>query len=201
MINLLPSELKETYRYGKRNRTLAHWLTITVLCLLGAIALTGGGYLYLNRTITNTTAQLAGSQKQLRTLHETSVQRQVTDISNNLKLATQVLSKEILFSKLLKQLGAVTPSNAILTNLAITQTQGGVELTAETTNYAAATQLQVNLADPKNKIFSQADIENITCSSGSGSASALYPCSVSIRALFASDNPFLFINDGSRGNS
>lgn len=200
MINLLPPELKETYRYGRRNRVLAHWITIILFCWLGGITLTTGGYLYLNRTIANTNQQLSDGQKQLSSLHEATVQKQVTTISNNLKLATQVLSKEVLFSKLLKQLGAVTPSNAVLTNLAITQAQGGVEITAETTNYAAATQLQVNLADPNNKIFSQADIESINCTSGS-SASQQYPCSVSIRALFANNNPFLFINDNSKGGS
>jgi len=87
----------------------------------------------------------------------------------------------------------------ILTGLTITQTQGGVELTAQTTDYSAATQFQVNLADPKNQIFSQADIESITCGGGSGT-NANYPCSVSIRALFGNDNPFLFINDKKGGS-
>jgi Tfp pilus assembly protein PilN len=198
VINLMPPELKETYRYGRRNRALAHWLTIMVFCLIGAMLLTGGGYLYLNRSINNTNQQLAESQQQLSQQHEASVQKQVTDITKNLKLATQVLSKEILFSKLLKQLGAVTPNNAVLTNLSITQAQEGVDITAETTNYAAATQLQINLADPKNKIFSQADIVSITCNSGSGNKSQ-YPCTVNIRALFAQNNPFLFINDTTGG--
>jgi len=201
MINLLPPELKETYRYGKRNRALAHWIAIVVLCVFGGIALTGGGYWYLNRSIASTTQQISVSQKQLQALDEGSVQKQVTDISNNLKLAVQVLSKEILFSELLKQLGAVVPSNAILTELSITQAQGGIELTADTTNYAAASQLQVNLADPKNQIFSQADIESITCS-GSASTNPNYPCTVNIRALFASNNPFLFIsNANTKGSS
>jgi len=41
MINLLPPEVKETYRYGRRNRALTHWLVSIVLCLAGAVALTG----------------------------------------------------------------------------------------------------------------------------------------------------------------
>ncbi|HEY4160515.1 MAG TPA: hypothetical protein VGM08_00455 [Candidatus Saccharimonadales bacterium] len=199
MINLLPTELKETYRYGRRNRALTHWMIIIVLCTAGGAALTAGGYLYLNNSINSTHKQVADSQQQLRSLNQAGVQKQVTTISNNLKLATQVLSKEILFSKLLKQLAAVTPNNAILTGLTITQTQGGVELTAETTDYTVATQLQVNLADPKNQIFSQADIDNITCSAGT-SANSNYPCTVTIRALFNTNNPFLFTNDQKGGS-
>jgi hypothetical protein len=121
------------------------------------------------------------------------VQKQVTTISNNLKLVVQVLSKEILFSDLLKQLGTVTPSNVILTDLSISQTQGAIDITALTTNYAAATQLQVNLADPKNQIFSKADIVGINCPSDK--LGDQYKCTATLRALFATNNPFLFISN------
>ena len=208
MINLLPTETKEAYRYARRNRVLVHWITVGVFCLVGGMLLTAGGYLYLNQSIDNLNQQISSSNKQLQSENLGSVQGQITDISNNLKLAVQVLSKEILFSKLLERLAAVTPSNAILTNLSITQAEGGVEITAQTTNYSAASQLQVNLADPSNQIFSQADIESISCNtsggggsnSGSGSLLANYPCMVDIRALFATNNPFLFINTGKKSS-
>jgi Tfp pilus assembly protein PilN len=192
MINLLPPETKEAYRYARRNRMLIHWITAAVLCLAGGLLLLGGGYLYLNQSIKTTNQQIADSNRQLQAQNLTAVQKQVTTISNNLKLVVNVLSKEVLFSKLLKQLASVTPGNAILTNLVITQAQGGIEITAQTTDYNAATQLQVNLADPKNQIFSKADIISINCGSTAGGK---YPCTVDIRALFATDNPFLFIND------
>jgi Tfp pilus assembly protein PilN len=198
MINLLPPELKETYRYGRRNRILSHWLVVAVLCLVGAVGLTAGGYLYLNHSIDNTNQQVAAGQRQLQQLNQAGVEKQVGDISDNLKLAEQVLSKEVLFSELLKRLSAVIPSNTILTGLSISQSQSSVDISADTTDYNAATQLQVNLADPSNQIFSNADIQTITCNGGS-STNASYPCSVDIRALFASNNPFLFIN--SKGNS
>jgi len=199
MINLLPSETKQAYQYARRNRTLVRWSTACLFTLIGGALLAGGGYLYLNRSIDSTTQQIASTNKQLQDQKLSSVQKQVTDISNNLKLAVQVLSQEVLFSKLLRQLASVTPSNASLTNLAITQAQGGVDITAQTANYDAATQLQVNLADPKNQIFSKADIVAITCSSNG--TNSKYPCTVTLRALFADNNPFLFINDQKGGNS
>lgn len=191
MINLLPPDIKENYRYAHRNRVLMRWVTAASFCFLGALLLVGGGYLYLRQSISTTTKQIAASQQELEAQNLTKVQKEVTNISNNLKLVVQVLSKEILFSQLLQHLGAVTPSNAVLTNLNITQTQGGVEIVAKTTNYNAATQLQLNLSDPKNQIFSKADIISITCDATSTDA---YPCTVDIRALFATNNPFLFIN-------
>jgi Tfp pilus assembly protein PilN len=197
MINLLPPDTKQAYHYARRNRTLIHWVTAFALTLVGGVLLAGGGYMYLNQTIKNTNQQISDSNQQLAKQDLSGVQKQVITISNNLKLAVQVLSKEILFSKLLKQLASVTPNDAILTNLSITQTQGGMDITAETTNYQAATQLQLNLADPNNKIFSKADIVSITCANASGATASKYPCSVAIRALFATDNPFLFTNNGS----
>lgn len=191
MINLLPPETKEDYRYARRNRILSRWITAGLLCLLGGALLLGGGFLYLNQSIKSTQQQIATTNQQLETQNLSATQKQVAGISNNLKLVVQVLSQEILFSQLLKQLASVTPNNVILTNLAITQAQAGVEVTAETTNYDAATQLQINLADPKNQIFSKADIVSINCTGGSNTD---YPCTVDIRALFATNNPFLFIN-------
>jgi len=190
MINLLPAETKDTYRYARHNRALLRWITACVCSILGGAVLAGGGYLYLNRSITDTNLQITNSNKQLQSQHLGTVQKQVTSISNNLRLTVQVLSQEILFSELLKQLASVTPSNVVLTNLAITQAQGGVDITAQTGNYSAATQLQLNLADPKNQIFSQADIVSINCTT-----TGKYPCTATLRALFSSDNPFLFIHD------
>lgn len=196
MINLLPPDTKETLHYARRNLVLRKWIIASLFCLLGATLLLGGGALYLDQSINDTSKQVADTQRQLDAQNLASIQKQVTDMSNNLKLSVQVLSKEILFSKLLTRLGSVTPSNVVLTNLAIVQTQGSIEITAEATDYNAATQLQANLADPQNQIFSHADIENIACS-GDGA----YPCTVSIRALFATDNPFLFINDNQKAGS
>ena len=74
---------------------------------------------------------------------------------------------------------------------------GGIDLNAVTKDYQTATQVQLNLQDPKNKIFDKADILNITCSS-SNPADPSYPCTISLKALFAKNNPFLFINSGAK---
>jgi Tfp pilus assembly protein PilN len=123
--------------------------------------------------------------------------KQVGDISGSFKLVVQVLSQEVLFSQLLKQIGATIPNNAYLTGLNISQTKGAIDISASATDYKTATQVQVNLADPKNRIFSRADINNITC--GVNAQDPRYPCTISIRALFSPNNPFLFIN--SKGKS
>lgn len=200
MINLLPPELKQDYRYGRRNRRLVHWAAAFLIAALGVAVITATGLFIMNNSIDAYKTRIADVQGQLASQNSTATEKQVADISNNLKLMVKVLSKEILFSKLLRQLGSITPSNVILTNLSISQTESAVDITAQTGSYNAATQLQVNLAAPSNQIFSKADIVNISCATGAAVTNAGYPCTATIRAQFTNNNPFLFINAQKAGS-
>ncbi len=192
MINLLPPQIKSGYDYASRNVHALHWLIAFAIALVGLAAIGTTGFVYMEHLSSDYQKQITSKENSLRQQKLTETQAAAKDISNSLKLAVKVLGKEILFSKLLKQLGSVTPSNVRLSTLAISETTGALDITATSTDYAAATQLQVNLADPKNEIFSQADVVGISCASGDEAPA--YPCTVTVRALFAKDNPFLFVN-------
>lgn len=198
MINLLPPDIKESYHYARRNTRLVRWAFALGFAFVGLAVLSVGGLWYLRQSAQDFQTQASLAEADLQRQNQKQVEKQVKDISDSLKLAVQVLSKEVLFSELLKQLAVVTPDNATLSNITISQVQGAVDISASTTDYNAATQLQVNLADPANKIFSKADIININCitptSGGPAGQTNRYPCTVTIRALFADNNPFLFVN-------
>lgn len=194
MINLLPPSLKDEYNYGRRNLTLRRYAITLAFGLLGVALLTGAGLFLMQQSINSNNKQLASTQKQLDDGKLDQTRKQAEDITGSLKLAVNVLSQEILFSKLLTQIGQVTPSNTILTDLSITQIGGGIDIKAKATDITSATQLQVNLSDPKNQIFSKADIQSISCTASSSDPK--YPCTVTLRALFNTNNPFLFINKG-----
>jgi Tfp pilus assembly protein PilN len=196
MINLLPPDIKSSYDYASRNVHALRWLVAFAIALVGLGAIGTTGFIYMQHLSKDYQSQISMKESSLKQQKLDETQKAAKDISSSLKLAVNVLSKEVLFSELLKQLGSVTPNNVRLSSLNISQTTGALDITAASTDYKAATQLQVNLADPANKIFSKADIVNISCASGDGSSS--YPCTVTIRALFAKDNPFLFIN--AKGN-
>lgn len=192
MINLLPSDTKQNYCYARQNVALRKWLAMFLVALIGLGILTTYGLFVLKQSAQRYRDQISSYETLFKQEDFSGTQQKVQDISNDLKLAAQVLSKEILFSELIKQIGASMPDNANLTALNINQVKGGLDITAEATDYKTATQVQVNLSDPANKIFQRADIESIKCDPGSN---PLYPCKVNIRALFNSDNPFLFINN------
>lgn len=190
MINLLPTDIKDDYRYARRNSYLLRWLFAFGFALVGLAILSVGGIFYMDQTAKSYDQQVADMETTLRKQNQAKTVKQVTEISNDLKLTVQVLSKQVLYSQLLGQMAKTIPSNAVLANLNLSQVQGALDITANTTDYTAATQLQVNLADPANKLFSKADIVNINCSEGG--ATGKYPCTVTIRALFAANNPYLF---------
>lgn len=196
MINLLPTELREEYVYARRNKHLRNWVVILGIVLLGAVLLTAGGWMYLEYSGREYEKQIAASQKSLEEQNYTAVQKDVQDMSNNLELAVQVLSKQVLFSKLLTRIGSLMPRDTRLTALSITQAQDAIDISARAKTYNAATQVAVNLTGSNPKLFTKADIISINCESSGKEA---YPCTVTLRALLVADNPFLFINDSKTG--
>lgn len=197
MINLLPPEQKQAYRYARRNTTLVRWLTGSLLALIGLLVISSYGFLAVRGELIQAQQDQSKLQAALEADKLTQTNAQVTEISNNLKLAEKVLSQQILFSELLKQLATALPPGSGLANLTIMDVTAGtgLDVTVGANDYTTATQVQVNLSDPDNKIFERADIQSITCNDGSDSdTESAYPCQITLRTQFAKDNPFLFVN-------
>lgn len=199
MINLLPPDLKTSYRYARRNVSLRKWVVLFVIALVMLGGLVTYGLLSLKQSTDQYNHEIAQTEATFKKERFTETQKRVQDISSNFKLVLKVLGQEVLFSQLLKQVATTIPANSSLTGLNISQIQSAIDISASAADYKTATQVQVNLSDPDNKIFSKADIINVTCNdkitaTTITTARAVYPCSVNIRALFAPNNPFLFIN-------
>ena len=191
MINLLPPETKADIALSRRNFKLFEVSGLLLISMIGIMFITLGGVFYMEQSKAAYNAQVAGSQEAIKSQNLESVQSKVEEISGNIKLTNDVLSREILFSKLLKQIGAVMPANTSLSDLKISKTERSVVLTAVASDYNTATQIQVNLADPANKIFDKADIINITCNDAA--TDVRYPCTVTVRTQFSNNKSYLFV--------
>ena len=194
MINLLPPETKASFNYARRNLTLRNWVITLSFVLLGVGGLFTFGLINLHQSVGRYQNQVAEIQNNLKKDKQAETEKKVKDISSSLRLATQVLGSEIVFSKLITQIGATIPSGAVLTSLNINKANAGLDLTANAKDPATATQVQVNLSSSKDKIFAKADIINITRKSTRTDKPEPYPYAVTLRALFNSNNQFLFIN-------
>lgn len=198
MINLLPPDVKENIVYARRNTHLRKWIIALFVSLVGIMSIVAVGHIYLGRSIESYEKLVAQGNQNLQLEKIDDTQKRIQTLTDNLKLVVQVLQREVLFSKLLSQVGGALPSGSILTDLSINKVQGGLDLQAATTDYQTATQVQLNLQDARNKIFEKADIISIQCpNSSAGTVDPLkkqYPCTVLVRALFAKNNSFSSLN-------
>ncbi len=190
MINLLPPRLGLNIRYGRHNATLRRWLVAVGLANAGLLIIILFGGLYINRQSANLSRSLSFTQQQLKAQKLSEVQKSSQDITNNVKIINQVLSREIRFSDLIQEVGKVMPAGTILDGLTLNKVNGALDMSASTKDYVSATQIAVNLSDPKNNLFAKVDIININCAT---SAQA-YPCSGSFKALFNKTTQSRFLN-------
>lgn len=201
MINLMPPDTKKSYYYARANQKLLKWLAVLALGIIGLGIIGTYGWVGLHQSLKTNQQQVAQTEAELTRQNLTGTEEQVQTISSDFSLVVKVLSQEVLFSKLLTKMAAAMPNGANLTELNITNTSSGsgMDITADATDYTTATQVDANLSDPSNGIFAKTDIVNISCSTKNNNGfNTNYPCTVVLRAQFAQNNQFLFINQGAK---
>lgn len=200
-INLLPPAHKTDIIFARRNTVLKNWIIASCAGVAGIIIVLAAGYFFINQSQKSMQKQVNDAHTQLSAQKQDEVQKQVTSISDSVKLTLQVLQRQIFFSKLLVQVGAVMPPGASLDTLTINSTQGGIDLSVFAQDYQAATQVQINITDPSKKLFDKADIVNVTCTPQTTATTVTaqaYPCKSSIRAVFAKDSSFQYVTSGTK---
>lgn len=198
MINLLPPKYKKTLFYSKRNRTMSRWVIVLILALIFSLVIVAAGWLYLDQAVKREAKNVEQTEAALEEQDIEQTTAQVEEISNNTKLVLDVLSREILFSKLIRQLGAALPPGTALESITLEGLEGGLTIQAYATNFNSASQIQVNLSDPQNKIFKQADIETISCPQTPEGETvseevSQYACTARLKALFSDNTEFVYI--------
>ena len=196
MINLLPPDSKKTFFYARRNTQLIRFVIGLTIGIVGLLVIIGASMLYLQQETKAYEEAVSTTKAELKKENEAQTVQRVQDISNSLKLVVSVLEQEVLFSKLLRQVGAVMPQGTVLEDLSLSnELSGALDLRAGAVDYRSASQVQVNLQDTKNSIFDRADIVNIKCSSSADADKPdPYPCEITLRALFSKNNNFMLLS-------
>ena len=190
MINLLPSDYKLHLHRGRLNLRLGRWLISSIVIVGGLILILSVGWLYMNQQTKDLDRSIAATQNQLKVQNLEQVRDQADEISQNIKVINQVLSREIRFSSLIQEIGQVMPPGSVLSTLTIPDKANAIDLNANTANADTAAQIAVNLSDPKHKLFTKVDIISVTCSTEKNT----YPCTASLRALFDNQTFKRFLN-------
>src|SRR5205823_6128072 len=112
--------------------------------------------------------------------HLEQVQKEAKEITGDIRVINQVLSREIRFSDLMQAVGKVLPPGTVLNSLTLNKINGALDLIAGAKDDNSAAQIAVNLNDPNNGLFSKVDIVNINCSTDD----VPYKCTAVFKALF-----------------
>lgn len=194
MINLLPPGSKSTLVYARRNTQLIRFVIGIGIGTLGILVVIGACMLFLNQEVNSYKNSISQAKSDLKKQKEPQVIAEVKGISDSLNLVVTVLGQEILFSQLIQEIGSVMPSGTILQDLSLSnELTGALQLQAGATSSTTASQVLVNLRDPENKIFSEADLESIKCVQPEPGEVNTYPCTVTIKALFAQGSNFMLL--------
>jgi Tfp pilus assembly protein PilN len=197
MINLLPSDTKENILYGRRNVALVRWIFVSLIVVIAMAATVLAGMFYINSSKNDLASSAKKTKDEITSQKLEQTQKQAVEISQGVKLIVQILSKEVRFSALLKQIGAIMPDKTGLATIQLSnQVTGGLDLTANAEDYQSATQVQINLSDPKNNLFEKVDTINVGCNDSSTNADGStnrYPCQIVLRAKFKADAAVTFL--------
>lgn len=193
MINLIPPAVKKQFLFARRNTFLVRYAVGAGIGFLIVVAVIVAGYLFLRQEISSYNDSIATAEAELAADKEKETIARVNEISSSLKLVVNVLGEEVLFSELLRQVGAAMPSGTVLQNLSLSsELSGAIDLQAGAVDYTSASQVQLNLQDPENRIFDTADLVSISCDDGADDSQ--YPCTVVLRAQFTKDNGFMLLS-------
>lgn len=190
MINLLPPSYASGIRFGRRNAYLRKWLLSAGLAIAGLLLILAAGWLYMDRQSKLLKENIAAIESQLLAQNLSGVQKDAQEISGNVKLIDQVLSRQVRFSELVQAIGRVLPPGTILSGLTLSKVDGAIDLSANTVDHESAARLAANIGDPKNELFDSVDIVSVKCTTSNNK----YKCDAVYRALFSKDAKKRFIN-------
>lgn len=191
MINLLPEDYHTSLRSAHLNTILRRWIAAALLATLGLILIMAVGWIYIDQQNRNLGHNINTLNQQLEIQDLAGTQAKAKAITTNIKIINQVLSREVRFSGLIKQIGSTMPPGTVLSGLTLTKVDGALDLAANARDSTSAAQIAVNLSDPENQIFNKVDIVNINCSSAPGNP---YPCTATFKALFNNTTKNKFLN-------
>lgn len=205
MINLLPTKVKENITYGRRNRILVRWVWAMVIVICGVVAMTVFGQYFINKNVRSLEAAAAVTQTRIEKQNLAGTQKDIQTLSNNFTTVTQLLSKQVLFSKIFNKIGSIMPSGAYLSGITLTTSSTSMDINVLATSREAATQAFVNISDPKNGLFDKADLISVTCQSNNTNSTASttpsspttqkkYPCTALIKVTMKTDSSFYFLS-------
>lgn len=170
MINLIPPELKQDIKYGKLNVTLVQYWVLLVMVLVMLV-----GLLIFGAQVVSTDQQALKesiAEKQLLLSEISGDVEAAKTLESTVETIGKLLEREVSFSQLIREIGAVIPVGANLSNLTLTGNESApLVIEAEVNSQELAAVVRENLE--KSDLFGFADIQSIDVSDTDSAGNAL----------------------------
>jgi len=160
MINLLPPGTKDNLRYGHLNVTVLEYSILILVTAAGLI-----GILFFGQALASNEERqlkdLAGEKQAVLAQYDSSL-AEARALDERIDIIAALLQREITFSKLLPNIGALVPSGTTINGLELDNEDGNnLTINGESDSQLGPSVFRQNLANT-DRLFSRADIVNIS---------------------------------------
>ena len=167
MINFLPPEIKSDIKYRRKNKKLINWLLVLITFIFIIIITIGFGIFIINQKASNLDRLVTVSEQRITDQDLESYQKKAEGFSNNLETAIKLLKDQLLFSKIIRTIGATLPPNTKLEKLEYTTANEILTLNIKSPDQNTISVAYKNIQESgskENSLFSKADLVKVTCS-------------------------------------
>ncbi|MBP9738559.1 PilN domain-containing protein [Candidatus Saccharibacteria bacterium] len=192
MINLLPPQQLANIRIARSNTLLRRYIELLLLALLIIITALTVAYYFMNVQQSNVQQVVDTDQAKISELEP--VQKQAEQLSATVNTIAGLLSRDVVFSDMLVQIGGLMPQGAVLTGLqfSIEDFKSPLIISAQVDTEEKAAVLLKNLQG--SDLFQSAEIKTIDQTEKedtSTSTSTLTP-TTSATAPVVADSPYKY---------
>lgn len=183
MINLIPTQLKEARRYGRRNRIMIGYCLAILATGFITIAITFINMQYANNDVSRLQKEMKSRESEAAKLE--AGQKEVESIAGQLKTIDKLYSGEVKFSELVPKIGGLLPRGMVLNALSLTGGKSSpLQLDVDMESQELVAIFQQNLVN--SDLFDAADIAVITSKGGSAPkpGQKSYPYGATLTASF-----------------
>jgi len=177
MINLLPDNAKKELRAARTNVRLGNYLVMLGIGLVFLGGLCFAVYLALDGE--KSSAEAIINSNRTKSTSFGSVEEQGNTLRTSLSTAKTILDQEVLYSKVLTGIAALTPSGVVIDGLNLAPTTFGTPLSLQV--FAISNEAALSLKDKfqSSPLFSSVSFQSLTSSTVSGA----YPVSATMSVV------------------
>lgn len=181
MINLLPPADKRQIQAGRSNALLLRYNILIIAAVAFLMAAIGVVYVYLGNTKLSAEQVIKDNQAKVADFADT--EKKANEFKSNLTVAKQILSKEVVYTKVILEISALLPKGVVLDSLNLDAKTFGTPVTLNAHAKTVDDAIALKTAFQNSPLFSNVNFQSISTEE-SGEA---YPIRVNLNVTINKD--------------